>query len=356
MCRLQRLVFQRDFVNNNNENEVDRNEVPSNALNSFDLSTYENSSVEYQDIKNLEEIFDSIPASNDYTLFEYQVATTLARLIYRKYNCVLFDNEIKLNKKKVIFKHCILYEKENCGGITYPCKTTNKVDRIELSMQWIRNSYRMKKTLLHEMCHAYRYFEENDDTPHGSIWLENVDLALGNMHRNEELKTNLNVTSIPDPLLLFKSYPSKFKYQCSECLQFTNQMNVCPNKRCKTRKTDLMLVKLDEKNNKVAYISEGAMRKLFFRYEIWKRTQRADALSFKRKKPGSIPSCKQRKDKIPVTAETSKNVIRIARETLTVIRDLWNSMPDGNRRTYDRDLLQKLKNNKNEKYFSNLLE
>lgn len=343
---------------NDNEREIhkDAMEALSDESDLYDMCSYEDLNVDYQDIKNLEEIFDSIPSSKDYTLFEYQVATTMVRLIFKKYNNILFHNKIQLNMKKIIFKHFILYKNERFGGITYPCETTNEVDRIELSMQWNRSSYRMKKTLLHEMCHAYRYFEEDDNTPHGSIWLENVNIALKNIQRNEELKTNLNVSSIPNPFLLFYSHPSKFKYQCIECLQLTSQVNVCPSKKCKNRNNDLILVKLNEKNNKVEYTSKEARKKLFFRYEIWERTQRSYALSIKRKKPGSVPWIKQRKDKTRVTCNISKNVIRIVREKLTVIRDLWNKMPDEKRRTYDRDLLERLRNKNKETYFRTLLE
>lgn len=282
------------------------------------------------------EILDAIPSRKHYTRFEFEVATTLAKELYKSYKkeTSMFK---KLEDVKIIFKRCLINKRFQCGGLTFPDNTGKKADRIELSMQMLRTGYRIKKTVLHEMCHVHRFSEDQSKTFHEKVWEKNTKDAV------EELKTGidlLNVTSMPAEPEILEYAPPKFVYKCASCRKFTTDPYNCScgNKDVEKK----ILMKLDEKNNKVDYTPKGAQQKLFFRYHIWIDTKREKQLSGKGKEA-------------PVTSEMSENAISKSREIMEAVKSKWDGMNKKARQEFDRNLLERLMREKNKKYFNELL-
>lgn len=129
------------------------------------------------------EIFDAIPSKMRYTRFEFEVATTLARELFKIYNNLIFDDE--LEDVPVIFKNYLENGRERCAGLTFPQEKGPNAERIELSMSMIRSGYRIKKVVLHEMCHVYRFSEENPNDPHGKVWKSNSQKAVKKLKKGK---------------------------------------------------------------------------------------------------------------------------------------------------------------------------
>lgn len=299
-----------------------------------ELQNYAQKTNFYKNIENMEEIFDTIPATGDYTMYEKQVAETLAREIFQKYRALLFDEKIALSRNKVIFQKEVEDKGVLCGAITYGFPAIEKLSSILLSITMIRNSYRLRKNLLHEMCHAYGFFAEDPEDTHGKIWRDNVKKAKKKLKATAELRENLNVTTIPPEPEIFNCYPPKFLYECEHCHKFTEKAtNTRQCKRCE--KNCIILVRLNEISNKVGYTREGAQRKLFFRYEIWKRLKRTG------------PSTEVFRD--------ATNVISRSTEIVGALRNEWNDMNDDTKDTYEKDLHFRFVTSDNLAYFNELL-
>lgn len=298
------------------------------------LQSYNQKNSFYKNIENMEEIFDTIPAKGDYTMFEMQVAETLAQEIFEQYQSLIFNHEIALSKYNVLFSKEVEYQGVFCAGVTWSNPAKQKVLSIELSMTMIRNNYRLRKNVLHEMCHAYRYFEGNQKLNHGKVWKENTESAIAKLETSAELEENLNVTSMPAKPKILNCYPPKFLYECENCHKFTEKAAM--TKQCKKcGNKNIILVKLNENSNKVEYTRKGAQRKLFFRYEIWKRLNRT-----------ARPKEEFR---------NSEEVISRSREIVEALRNNWNSMNDEAKEVYDEYLHSFFVTNHNLEYFNELL-
>lgn len=282
------------------------------------------------------EIIDALPSRKQYTRFEFEVATTLAKVLYKNYKreTVMFRN---LKDVKIIFKRCLISGRFPCGGLTFPDNTGKEADRIELSMRMLRSGYRIKKTVLHEMCHVHRWSEEKPKTPHGQVWKKNTVDAVKELKNRNEL---INVTSMPAEPDILSYAPPKFIYKCKSCLKFTMDPYNC---RCGNEDVkQKILMPLAEKNNKVDYTAKGAQQKLFIRYYIWKETKREKQLSGKKKEA-------------PVTSEMSENAISKSRNIMQTVECKWNDMNKEAKQNFGEDLLERLMGEKNKKYFNELL-
>lgn len=215
----------------------------------------------------------------------------LASELYNKYLKLIFDNSMSKIKIKFVefgllrgWKGIAGYLKCKHENDQYKPKYTPKKmipDEIHLDDEIIRTSYRLRKTLLHEMCHQKHYsVNATASENHGTEWEKIVKEAIKRINKKKD-ECDLNVTSIEKGHKFCKTnnksnITRKFGFHCFNRNCNNNEKLYKKPLKCPKCKDKLRLVRIIEKKEKQIKDRVDADRYLFFKVKISEAIEHSD--------------------------------------------------------------------------------
>lgn len=225
------------------------------------------------------------PAQGKLNPQQEEARNQLASNLYNEYLKLLFDNSMSKIKIKFVKFNLIKGWKGIAGFLK--CKHENHEyeqmykpdemipDEIHMDDEIVRTSYRLRKTLLHEMCHQKHYSDKpTSSEDHGTEWEKIVKDAIKKINEKKD-ECDLNVTSIKKCHKFCKSKTNKtsnmtqkFGFHCSNRNCNNREKLYKKPSKCPKCKDELRLVRIIEEKEEQIKDPVDANYYLFFKVNI----------------------------------------------------------------------------------------